>query len=73
MAEKVARNFIKRYGLQAFRSFITGLEGHRSGQELAQELGVSRQRVQQWKDAFGVSIAVYMPRAEVARLLGRDK
>lgn len=73
MAEKVARNFIKRYGLSKFRGFITGLEEQRSGQELAQELGVSRQRINQWKSAFGSSVTLYLPTREVKRLLGRER
>ena len=73
MREKVARNFVKRYGLGVFRRLVTGLEEQRSGQELARELGVSRQRINQWKSAFGSSVTLYLPTREVKRLLGRER
>ena len=67
--ERVARNFIKRYGKARFKSLINAFRELRSGQKVADQLGVSRERVRQWRNAFGETITVYAPHPEVLSLL----
>ena len=57
--ERVARNFIKTYGIVRFRETISAFGENRSGQEIAQMLGVSRERVRQWRNTFGETIILY--------------
>jgi DNA-directed RNA polymerase sigma subunit (sigma70/sigma32) len=67
--ERVARNFIKAYGRARFRRLIEALEVGESGQEIANEFGVSRERVRQWKNTFGQVITLYQLHPEVERIL----
>jgi hypothetical protein len=47
------------------------LEEQKSGQEIGKAIGVSRERVRQWKDAFGRTICTYSVHPEVRRLAQR--
>jgi len=67
--ERVARNFIKRYGMTRFREMIAAFGENRSGQQIAQTLGVSRERVRQWKNTFGETITLYRLYPEAQTLL----
>ena len=67
--ERVARNFIKRYGMARFRWTIEAFGEPRSGQEVAKRLGVSRERVRQWRNAFGQTITFYRLYPETKRIL----
>jgi DNA-directed RNA polymerase sigma subunit (sigma70/sigma32) len=67
--ERVARNFVKSYGRARFRRLIEALERGESGQEIANEFGVSRERVRQWKNTFGQVITLYQIHPEVERIL----
>jgi ABC-type siderophore export system fused ATPase/permease subunit len=67
--ERVARNFIKAYGRAKFRRLLEALANSESGQIVADEFGVSRERVRQWKNTFGTVITVYQVHPEVERLL----
>lgn len=67
--ERVARNFIKRYGMTRFREMITAFGENRSGQEIAKTLGVSRERVRQWRNTFGETITLYRLYPETKNLL----
>jgi DNA-directed RNA polymerase sigma subunit (sigma70/sigma32) len=67
--ERVARNFIKSYGRSKFRRLLQALGEGESGQTIADEFGVSRERVRQWKNAFGTVITLYQLHPEVERLL----
>jgi DNA-directed RNA polymerase sigma subunit (sigma70/sigma32) len=67
--ERVARNFIKRYGMARFRKMIAAFGENRSGQEIATTLGVSRERVRQWKRTFGQTITLYRLYPETKSLL----
>lgn len=69
-AAKVARNFVDRHGVDGLRRLLDLLQEDRSGQEIADEFGVSRERVRQWKNAFGQSVVIYQVHAEVLRLAG---
>ena len=67
--ERVARNFIKTYGRTRFRRLIEALAASESGQTIAMEFGVSRERVRQWKNTFGQVITLYQLHPEVERIL----
>lgn len=67
--ERVARNFIKTYGRVRFRRLIEALAAGESGQVVALEFGVSRERVRQWKNTFGQVITLYQLHPEVERIL----
>lgn len=68
--ERVARNFIKTYGIVLFRGMLAAFGENRSGQEIAGTLGVSRERVRQWKNTFGQTITLYRLYPEARSLLG---
>ena len=67
--ERVARNFIKSYGRVAFRRLLESLAAGESGQTIANEFGVSRERVRQWKNTFGEVITHYRVYPEVDHIL----
>ncbi len=67
--ERVARNFVKSYGRTRFRRLLEALAQSESGQTLADEFDVSRERIRQWKNTFGTVITVYQVHPEVERLL----
>lgn len=68
---RVVRNFIHKHGKESLRKMIADFNEQRSGQEIAKELGVTRQRVNQWKEAFGVTVTSYVIHPEVTQLFGR--
>jgi len=55
----MARNFVKSRGRAKFRMLISMLERQESGQAIGDALGVSRERVRQWRNAFGETITLY--------------
>ena len=65
---RVARNFIRNYGKKAFRMLLTAFENQESGQVIADQLGVSRERVRQWRNTFGQTVSVYRVHADVEAL-----
>ncbi len=67
--QRVARNFIRTYGRTRFRRLLDALAAGESGQAIADEFGVSRERVRQWKNTFGEVITHYRVFPEVARIL----
>lgn len=67
--ERVARNFVRTHGRTRFQLLISGLRENKSGAVLGRELGVSRERVRQWKNTFGETITHYKVYPEVQRLL----
>jgi hypothetical protein len=71
--ERVARNFIKTYGRARFRRLLEALGRAESGQVVAEEFGVSRERVRQWKNTFGTVITMYQVHPEVERLLSERR
>lgn len=52
-------NFIGKYGIDKLEWFLEQINIGTSGQVIADELGVSRERVRQWKNAFGAVVTFY--------------
>ena len=67
--EQVARNFVRRYGRDRLRRLIDLLSIGESGQTIADEFEVSRERVRQWKNAFGAVLTLYQVHPEVQDVL----
>lgn len=65
--ERVTRNFIKKYGRVTFTKLLEALQAQESGQKIGQMLGVSRERVRQWRDTFGETVTMYRVYPEVSR------
>lgn len=68
--QTTVNNFIKKYGKQRFKWFLNAISNGVSGQVIADEFGVSRERVRQWKDTFGDTVTVYQLKPEVKNALG---
>lgn len=68
-ALKVAQNVIKRYGVERFLKLIEAFHENTPGAEICAEFGVTRQRVQQWKQTLGTQHVMYELDADVAALV----
>lgn len=66
---RVAQNFVRRYGASGLRRLLDQLAGGASGQEIADEFQVSRERVRQWKTTFGTVLTIYQVHPDVAAVL----
>ena len=66
---KVTHNFVRRYGVDGLTRLLEALSEGRSGEEIAREFSVSRERVRQWKNTFGEVITHYRVYPEVDRIL----
>ena len=67
--ERVARNFIRSYGRSRFQRLLSALAAGESGQAIADEFNVSRERVRQWKNTFGDMVTIYQLHPEIERIL----
>ncbi|MCB9687356.1 MAG: helix-turn-helix domain-containing protein [Alphaproteobacteria bacterium] len=67
--ERVARNFVKRYGRERLRQLLLLLANGESGQAIAETFDVSRERVRQWKNTFGTVVTLYQVHPEIEALL----
>jgi hypothetical protein len=67
--ERVARNFIQRFGADNLKRLLQLLAEGDSGQQIADELQVSRERVRQWKNTFGTVVTIYQVHPEVQQVL----
>ena len=67
--EKVARNFVERYGRERMIELLEALGKGESGQRIAELFAVSRERVRQWKNTFGTVVTVYQVHPEVRAIL----
>ena len=67
--QRMVDNFIERYGADRLRAMLDSLADGESGQRIAEELNVSRERVRQWKNAFGQTVTLYQVHPDVARAL----
>lgn len=68
-AERVASNFINKYGVGELQWLLDALSRGESGQQIADHFEVSRERVRQWKNTFGQVVTLYQVHPEVAGLL----
>ena len=67
--ERIARNFIERYGEDGLRDLLAALSDGKSGQAIAERFAVSRERVRQWKNSFGREVRLYQVHPDIRRLL----
>lgn len=70
---RMAKEFKKNYGKEKFQYLLQQLQVGLSGQAIADSLGVSRERVRQWKDAFGDEVFVFIPKKMVIDAQGGKK
>ena len=61
----VARNICRNYGKHRLRWLLDGFSKNRNMQEMANTMGVSRERIRQYKDALGQQVSFYMPFPEI--------
>ena len=66
--ERVARNFVERFGRDRLAKLLQMLGEGASGPAIAAEFDVSRERVRQWKNAFGTVMTLYQVFPEVQRI-----
>lgn len=71
--ETVARNFVARYGPGGLHRLLDALAQGESGQTLAAEFDVSRERVRQWKNTFGQALTLYQVHPDVLRVLQDER
>ena len=57
--KRIARNFTRSYGKKRFKRLLECLNSGESGQVIANEFQVSRERVRQWKNIFGQIVSYY--------------
>ena len=69
--ERVAQNFVQRYGADRFKALLDALASGASGQAIAESFDVSRERVRQWKNTFGTVVTLYQVHPEVLAVLDR--
>lgn len=67
--ERVAANFVERYGADRFAALLDALASGASGQAIAEAFDVSRERVRQWKNTFGTVVTLYQVHPEVTAVL----
>jgi len=66
--ERVIRNFLEKYGRRKLERLLEGFNQNVSNPVLGKELGVSRERVRQWKNLFGSSVEMYVLNPEILEL-----
>jgi len=71
--EKATRNFIKTYGKVQFKWLLNALANGENGQKIADEMGVSRERVRQWKNLFGSMVTMYRIHPDVLKVIKVDE
>ncbi len=70
--EIVAKNFLERYGADGLRRLLASFSAGESGQVIAEQFAVSRERVRQWKNSFGQLVSIYQVHPEVMALTRSD-
>lgn len=71
--EALARNFVDNYGHDRLRWMVDQLIAGASYSEIGRELGVSRQRVQQWSEAFGVRVQTFLLYPDLDSVLAAEE
>jgi len=66
---KMAKNIIKKHGAAKFARLIELFRQGKSGTDVAEEFGVTRQRVSQWKSKLGEQHVSFIPHPEVSAIL----
>jgi transposase-like protein len=66
---RVARNLISSYGYDKFIQLIDMFRRGTSGQVIADEFGVSRQRVHQWKHRLGHQRMIFILDPAVEKII----
>lgn len=59
--QTVRANFIARYGRKAYAELVRDFTHGVSGQITATRLGVSRERIRQWRGLFGTTVTIWTP------------
>ena len=67
--ERVAQNFINRFGVDELSWLLDALANGESGQGIADRFEVSRERVRQWKNTFGQVVTLYQVHPEIQVML----
>lgn len=65
----VLENLVDKYGLVKVRWLVKRFTLGHSGEDIAEEFGVTRERVRQWKNSIGSSIQVYQVHPETQKVL----
>ena len=65
----VLENLVDKYGLMQVRWLVKRLTLGHSGEGIAEEFGVTRERVRQWKNSIGSSAQVYQVHPDVQKVL----
>jgi len=68
-AARVARNFVSTYGQDRFEWLISGFTQLKSLSKMSTEINVSRERMSQWRMAFGVLYTGYEVDPSVYKIL----
>ncbi len=66
--ETVATNIVEEHGRRGLRKLLAMFDSGESGTVIAEQFGVSRQRVHQWKQLLGECHTSYAPDSRVAEL-----
>lgn len=67
--ERMLRNFEKKYGRAQLIGLLNALANNESGEDIAKDFGVSRERVRQWKNVFGEMVTTYRVHPAVVRYI----
>ena len=59
------RNFTKSYGKEKLAKLVSDFSIGTSGELIAQELGVTRARISQWRQAFGYTLRTYQVHEDI--------
>jgi hypothetical protein len=70
---RTLKNFLKKHGRRKLLWMLKALQDGKSGQEIANELGVTRERVRQWKMMFGEPVTTYKVDADVIDAIYRHR
>jgi len=65
----VVRNLLEKYGRQRVLRLLSLFGKNKSGQVIADEFGVSRERVRQWRNLLGRTVMTYETHADVSAAL----
>lgn len=66
--ERMARNFVAKHGPEGLVWLIDAFAMGKSGQEIAERFHVSRERVKQWRAAFGLIVTEYRVHEDVRKV-----